>query len=135
MELGWTIAPAVLLLALTVPTVSAIWDLGRAPAADALQVKVTGIQWRWQFEYPDIKDSEGKPLQVFDQLHIPVDKEIGAHLQSLDVIHSFWVPKLAGKLDVDARTRRTGCGSTPRSPAPTPASAPSSAAWAMPVCV
>jgi len=100
LELGWTIAPAVLLLALTVPTLSAIWDLGRAPAADALQVNVTGIQWRWQFEYSDIKDSQGKPLQVFDELHIPVDKEIGAHLQSLDVIHSFWVPKLAGKLDV-----------------------------------
>jgi len=63
-------------------------------------VKVTGIQWRWQFEYSDIKDSEGKPLQVFDELHIPVDKEIGAHLEALDVIHSFWVPKLAGKLDV-----------------------------------
>lgn len=100
LELGWTIAPAVLLLALVVPTVSAIIDLGRAPAADALQVTVTGIQWRWQFEYSDIKDSEGKPLQVFDELHIPVDKEIGAHLEALDVIHSFWVPKLAGKLDV-----------------------------------
>jgi len=100
MELGWTIAPAVLLLALAVPTVSAVWDLGRPPASDALQLKVTGIQWRWQFEYSDIKDSEGKPLQVFDQLHIPVDKEIGAHLEALDVIHSFWVPKLAGKLDV-----------------------------------
>jgi cytochrome c oxidase subunit 2 len=100
LEVAWTIAPALLLLAIAVPTVSAIIDLGRAPAADALQVKVTGIQWRWQFEYSGIKDSEGKPLQVFDELHIPVDKEIGIHLESLDVIHSFWVPKLAGKLDV-----------------------------------
>jgi cytochrome c oxidase subunit 2 len=100
LELGWTIAPAILLLAIAVPTVTAIIDLGRAPAASALQVKVTGIQWRWQFEYSDIKDSEGKPLQVFDELHIPVNQEIGAHLESLDVIHSFWVPKLAGKLDV-----------------------------------
>lgn len=100
LELAWTIAPAVLLLVLTVPTVSAIVDLGRAPAGDALQVTVTGIQWRWQFEYTDIKDSEGKPLTVFDELHIPVNKEIGAHLEALDVIHSFWVPKLAGKLDV-----------------------------------
>ena len=113
LELGWTIAPAVLLLALAVPTVSAVWDLGRAPAADALQVKVTGIQWRWQFEYPNIKDSQGKPLQVFDQLHIPVGKEIGIHLQSLDVIHSFWVPKLAGKLDViPGRTNRMWLNAT-----------------------
>ncbi|HLB26787.1 MAG TPA: cytochrome c oxidase subunit II [Dehalococcoidia bacterium] len=100
LELAWTIAPAILLLFIAVPTVDAIIDLGRAPAAGALQVRVTGIQWRWQFEYMDIKDSEGKPLTVFDELHIPVDKEIGAHLEALDVIHSFWVPKLAGKLDV-----------------------------------
>jgi cytochrome c oxidase subunit 2 len=107
LEVAWTIAPALLLLALAVPTVSAIIDLGRAPAADALQVKVTGIQWRWQFEYSEIKDSEGKPLQVFDELHIPVDKEIGAYLEALDVVHSFWVPKLAGKLDIiPGRTNR-----------------------------
>ena len=107
MELGWTIAPAVLLLAIAVPTVYAVVELSRSPAAAALQVKVTGIQWRWQFEYSDIKDSEGKPLQVFDELHIPVDKEIGAYLEALDVIHSFWVPKLAGKLDIiPGRTNR-----------------------------
>ena len=100
LELGWTIAPAILLLFIAVPTVAAIIDLGRAPAANALQVKVTGIQWKWQFEYTDIKDAQGNPLQVFDELHIPVNQEIGAHLESLDVIHSFWVPKLAGKLDV-----------------------------------
>lgn len=109
LELAWTIAPAVLLMALTVPTVSAIIDLGRAPASDALQVKVTGIQWQWQFEYldPEYADENGKPLSVLGELHIPVDKEIGAHLEALDVIHSFWVPKLAGKLDViPGRTNR-----------------------------
>jgi len=100
LELAWTIAPAVLLLVIAVPTVVAIVDLGRAPAADALRVDVTGRQWIWQFEYPEFKDAQGKALSVFNELHIPVGREIGAYLHSADVIHSFWVPRLAGKLDV-----------------------------------
>ncbi|MBI2913297.1 MAG: cytochrome c oxidase subunit II [Chloroflexi bacterium] len=100
LELAWTIAPAILLLFIAVPTVAAIVDLGRAPAADALRVDVTGRQWIWQFEYPEFTDADGKPLSVFNELHIPVGKEIGAYLHSADVIHSFWVPRLAGKLDV-----------------------------------
>ncbi len=102
LEIAWTIAPAILLLVIAVPTVVGVAYVGRAPSADALQVRVTGLQWRWQFEYldPEFQDDEGNPLRVFDELHIPVDREIGVHLESLDVVHSFWVPKLAGKLDV-----------------------------------
>ena len=99
-EIAWTIAPTILLLVLAVPTVAAVIDLGRAPATEALQIKVTGRQWIWQFEYPEFKDADGKPLSVFNELHIPVGREIGAYLHSPDVIHSFWVPRLAGKLDV-----------------------------------
>ena len=115
LELAWTIAPAVLLMALTVPTVSAIVDLGRAPAGDALQVNVTAFRWDWQFEYPDLKNAEGKAITITGtcdagrcaELHIPVGREIGAYLEALDVIHSFWVPKLAGKLDIiPGRTNR-----------------------------
>jgi len=102
LELAWTIAPAILLLVIAVPVVIGIADLGRAPAADSLHVRVTGLQWRWQFEYtdPEYLDAEGQPLRVFDELHIPVDREIGLDLESTDVIHSFWVPRLAGKQDV-----------------------------------
>ena len=89
LELAWTIAPAILLLVITVPTVAAVVDLGRAPAADALRVDVTGRQWIWEFEYPEFKDSQGNPLSVFNELHIPVGREIGAYLHSTDVIHSF----------------------------------------------
>ena len=113
MELGWTIAPAVLLLAIAVPTVSAVIDLGRAPAADALQVRVIGHRWVWEFQYPEFKDAEGNPLTVVGtpdapaEMHIPVGKEVGVYLESTDVIHSFWVPKLAGKLDIiPGRTNR-----------------------------
>ena len=107
LEIAWTVAPAVLLLGLAVPMVAAIADLGRAPSKDALQVKVIGRQWIWEFQYPDFKDAQGNPLSSFTELHIPVGREIAASLESQDVIHSFWVPRLAGKLDVvPGRTNR-----------------------------
>jgi len=121
LEIAWTIAPAILLLIITVPTVVGIIDLGRDAADDALRVRVVGQQFSWTFQYPDLTDAEGNPLTVIGlpgevgkpstgrpaELHIPVDREIGVTLESVDVIHSFWVPKLAGKLDViPGRTNR-----------------------------
>ncbi len=114
LEYAWTIAPAILLLIIAVPTVAGVIDLGRDAADDALQVRVIGQQFSWTFQYPDLTDAEGNPLTVIGlpgevgkpstgrpaELHIPVDREIGVTLESVDVIHSFWVPKLAGKLDV-----------------------------------
>ena len=99
LELAWTIAPALLLLVLGVPTVTAIYDLGRDPSPDAFQVNVTGIQWAWQFEYPEILDDNGKAVTTLGELHIPAGREISLSITAVDVIHSFWVPKLAGKLD------------------------------------
>lgn len=100
LELAWTIAPAVLLLGLTVPMLSTLFDLGREPAADAFVVNVTGRQWAWFFEYPDIKGANGKPIQSTPgEVHFPAGKEIRFNIQAVDVIHSFWIPRLAGKLD------------------------------------
>src|SRR5438105_270152 len=100
MELGWTIAPVILLAIIAVPTLTGIVDLARDPSKDSLPVAVTGFQWKWQFAYPDIKDANGKPISELGTLHIPAGREIGVQLSSPDVIHSFWVPKLAGKTDV-----------------------------------
>lgn len=99
LEIAWTIAPVIILMILAVPTISTIFDLGRKPHSDALAVHVTGIQWAWQFAYPDVKDSSGQPLSSLGDLHIPVGREISLTITSNDVNHSFWVPKLAGKLD------------------------------------
>ncbi len=107
LELAWTIAPALLLLGLTVPMVPAIYDLGRTPADDAFHVNVTGQRFSWIFEYPDLKDASGQPVRDVlgvpggppSMLHIPVGREVGVTITSVDVIHSFWIPKLAGKLD------------------------------------
>ena len=100
MEVGWTVAPVILLASIAVPTLAGIVDLARDPNKDALPVAVTGFQWKWQFSYPDIVGANGKPVSELETLHIPAGREIGIQLTSPDVIHSFWVPKLAGKTDV-----------------------------------
>jgi cytochrome c oxidase subunit 2 len=99
LEIGWTIAPVLLLAFFIPPTVSGIVDLGKTPK-DAMHVAVIGHQWFWEFGY-DNPDG-GAPIQAqpFNELHIPVNRDIGFTLTSTDVIHSFWMPKLAGKTDV-----------------------------------
>ena len=100
LEIAWTIAPTIVLLALAVPMIAAIIDLGGDPDADALHVNVTAQRFSWLFEYPSLVDAGGTSLRAaVDELYIPVDREIVVHLESVDVNHSFWVPKLAGKLD------------------------------------
>jgi cytochrome c oxidase subunit 2 len=64
----------------------------------ALTVTVRGQQWWWQFIYPG--DGSGREFQTANELHIPVGKDVKLRLESADVIHSFWVPSLAGKLDL-----------------------------------
>lgn len=105
LELGWTILPAILLAVIAVPTLAGIRDLGREPSDDALRVNVTGVQWQWLFEYPDVLDESGAPLSIGADLYVPVGREIGFEIASADVNHSFWVPKLAGKIDaIQGRT-------------------------------
>jgi cytochrome c oxidase subunit 2 len=94
LELGWTLAPALLLLGVAIPTVITIQDLAAPPAPDALHVTVTGKQWWWEFEYPE------QGIVTANELVIPIDREVFLQLESADVIHSFWVPRLAGKQDV-----------------------------------
>ena len=94
LEIGWTIAPAIVLLVVAVPTVIYIFDISGEPPPDALEVNVIGHQWWWEFEYPE------QNVVTANELHIPVDVPIKLNLTSDDVIHSFWVPKLAGKQDV-----------------------------------
>jgi cytochrome c oxidase subunit II len=63
------------------------------PDDDALRIHVTAHQWWWKVEYPD------HGIELGNTLHIPIATPIDVHLISTDVIHSFWVPRLAGKLD------------------------------------
>jgi cytochrome c oxidase subunit 2 len=101
LEIGWTIAPAVLLAAVAVATVLVIIDQNKF-SSDALQVKVEGQQWWWRFHY-DLDndgsfDGEGD-LTTSGELVVPVDREVNLTITSNDVIHSFWIPALNGKKD------------------------------------
>lgn len=61
---------------------------------DIVQVEAEARQWAWRFAYP------GLAVRVTDGvLHIPAGRPVDVHITSVDVIHSFWVPRLAGKLD------------------------------------
>ena len=71
----------------------------------ALRIEVTGEQWWWRVRY---LDAQGAPdFETANEIRIPAGRPVLLELKSADVIHSFWVPSLAGKLDmVPGRTNR-----------------------------
>jgi cytochrome c oxidase subunit II len=102
LEIGWTIVPtAIILIFVGIPMLPVIFELGDEPAADAFPVNVTGQRFNWFFEYPEILDNEGNPVQAQrpGELHIPAGRDIALTLKSDDVVHSFGVPRLAGTRD------------------------------------
>ncbi|MDP9840068.1 cytochrome c oxidase subunit 2 [Neorhizobium huautlense] len=62
---------------------------------DVLEVRATGRMWEWDFSYPTLPGSVAEP----GVLHIPAGRTIEIVAESEDVIHSFWVPRLGGKID------------------------------------
>jgi len=101
LEIAWTVAPIILLALFVVPVISGIVDLAKRPD-NAVQIDVTGVQWAWQFSYQNPNNPDGPPIagHFGDPLHVPVGEDVFVRLHSDNVIHSFWVPKLAGKIDV-----------------------------------
>lgn len=63
----------------------------------ALTLQVTAHQWWWEVRY---LNSSGEAFTTANEIHIPAGEPVRVELTSPDVIHSFWVPKLAGKMDV-----------------------------------
>ena len=94
LEVVWTLIPVIIVILMAIPSFQVIVDTtGDAPDG-ALEIVATGHQWWFEFEYPD----EG--VVTANELHIPVGRPVNIELQSVDVIHSFWVPQLAGKVDM-----------------------------------
>jgi cytochrome c oxidase subunit 2 len=96
LEISWTVAFAVILLIIGIPTIRVVFRTQEAPAAtlDALRVDVAGRQWWWEFKYPGLK------IATANELHLPAGRLVAFHLYAPDVIHSFWTPQLGGKRDV-----------------------------------
>ena len=91
LELVWTLIPTVLVAVLIAATVQA-QDKVLHRSSDAVQLKVTGFQWSWQFDYPEGVRVIGQPKQR-PTMVVPVGRPIQIELVSVDVVHSFYVPK------------------------------------------
>ncbi len=98
--LAWTVAPILIVVVLFLVTARYIYGIERRPQpAGALEITVVGNQWWWEIRYPNLG------IVTANEIHVPVSDEDGATptfitLKSVDVAHSFWVPQLAGKMDV-----------------------------------
>lgn len=95
-EVALIVASCLLLLIIAIPNAKALFYVNEVPAdkkSEAIKVIAIGHQWWWEFQYPDLG------ITTASELHIPVGKPIDIEIKSADVMHSFWVPRLAGKID------------------------------------
>ena len=109
-EIGLIVASVALLVIIAIPTLRDIWythDVPEDEKGDAMNVTATGYQWWFQFKYDDpdsvvkLPNNGGEiPLVTGNELVVPANKPIRVQLRTVDVIHSFWIPKLAGKVDM-----------------------------------
>ena len=116
-EIIWTIIPMAILIAMAVPATGTLVRMADARDAE-LTIKVTGYQWRWQYDYLDqevsffstlstpqaqIRNTADKGehylLEVDNPLVLPVGKKVRILTTAADVIHSWWVPDLGWKKD------------------------------------
>ncbi len=119
LEIGWTIAPAVVLAFVMVPTISLIWELAERPP-DAMHVSAKGYQWWWGFEYTDpemaVTYGSNGPIVTANVMVVPLGRTVDISVEAAGglisglgpdgepnpdfaVIHSLWAPRLFGKQD------------------------------------
>ncbi len=117
LEVVWTIIPALILIAMAVPATKTIFAMKDTTAAD-MTVKVTGYQWKWEYDYLDknvkfisnlatsqdqidnkAEKGENYLLEVDNPMVVPTGKKVRIVLTAQDVIHAWWVPEFGVKQD------------------------------------
>ncbi len=97
-EVAWTTIPFILLVVIFYLTIRTMVDLQvptfRASSGDPVEITVAGHQWWWQFDYP------AERITTANEFHVPVGEPVILHLTSDNVLHSFWIPEMNGKLDL-----------------------------------
>jgi cytochrome c oxidase subunit 2 len=99
-EFAWTAIPMLIVIVLVLTTIRTIYDVqAAAEPPGAIHVRVIGHQWWWEFHYPNLG------IVTANELHVPISDPnhptpAWLQLESADVAHSFWIPRLAGKTDV-----------------------------------
>jgi cytochrome c oxidase subunit 2 len=123
-EIIWTIIPTLILVGMAIPATKTLLELDQVKESD-MSIKVTGHQWKWEYEYLDngihffssLDEASNKARQVGSgidprsvpnylldvdkPLVVPVNKKIRFLFTSKDVIHSWWVPDLGWKKDAN----------------------------------
>jgi cytochrome c oxidase subunit 2 len=96
LEIAWTIAPALVLVLIAVPTVPTIFFTYSNPPSSpqTIHVKAIGHQWWFEFQYPELG------IVTANELHVPKGQAVAFDIESADVIHSFWFPRMGGKRDM-----------------------------------
>jgi len=107
-EILWTVIPILILVVIAIPSFRLVYFLDHTPEPD-LTIKVTAHQWYWEYGYPeagdttiesrmirteDLKPGQLRLLDVDNQMIVPVGKKIRILTNSVDVIHSFFIPAL-----------------------------------------
>jgi cytochrome c oxidase subunit 2 len=94
---GGLVFPAVVVSLLFVWSIGATNTIVGQPAPGDLRIRVTGEMWWWRVHY---LDGDRMLFETANEIHIPVGRTVAFELASNDVIHSFWVPQLGGKMDM-----------------------------------
>lgn len=92
--LGGLVLPAVVLTPLVAYALITGERLLPLPRAETVRIEAEGQQWAWTFRYPGFGQIETR-----DELHLPAGVPIDIAVTSRDVIHAFWIPRFAGKID------------------------------------
>ncbi len=89
---GGVVLPVVVIGVVLAATVGTMRTVSRAAPEGAAAIEVVGHRWWWEVRYPD-------GVTTANELHLPVGEAVSVRVRSADVIHSLWVPALAGKMD------------------------------------
>jgi cytochrome c oxidase subunit II len=93
LEIVWSVIPAILLVVMFVWGFKGWMAMNVAPA-EAIDIRVLGKKWNWEFDYP--KDG----IQAATELVVPINKPVKLTMSSVDVLHSFYIPAFRTKRDV-----------------------------------
>lgn len=100
-EISWTAIPFLILIGAFIITAKYIHDINTSQAAGTpLNVVAKGHQWWWEFDYPSLRRG-GHELVTANEMHVPAGVQLHFHVESADVIHSFWAPQLQRQIDAN----------------------------------
>jgi cytochrome c oxidase subunit 2 len=104
---GGTVLPTITLAALLTYALAMMPDLLAPPSGEHLKIAVSGEQWWWRVRYPAPAGAAGSSVELANEVRLPVGMPVSFEVESPDVVHSFWIPSLGGKIDmIPGRTNR-----------------------------